>query len=77
MTMHGNAGGGFEFFAVNSRENSNIVIGAASRGDQTVVLVDHLNEVADNKRHSLNTFELFFGAEFLSILKRTYLLSLI
>ena len=65
--MHSNTGRGLEFFAVDCRENSDVVVGAASRGDQTVVLVDHLDEVADDKRHSLNTFELFFGAEFLSI----------
>lgn len=42
-----------------------------------MVLVDHFNEVPDNKRDSLNTFELFFGAEFLSGSDGSYLLSLI
>ena len=66
MPVHGDTGGRLEFFSINGGQDSHIVIGSTGGSDKAVVFVDHFNKVPNDKRDSLDTFKLFFGAELLS-----------
>lgn len=65
--MHGDTRGSLEFFPIDGGEDPDIIVGSTSGGDQPVILVNHLHEMPDYKRHRLNSFELFFGPQFFSL----------
>jgi hypothetical protein len=66
VSVHGDAGGDFKFFAIDGGQDSDIVVASSGGGDEAVVLIDHFYEVSDYQGHGLDAFEFFFGAQFLS-----------
>ena len=57
----------FEQLAVDCREDAHIVIGARRRGDDSVVVVDDLEELTDDKRHGLDALDLLLSAHELAL----------
>ena len=64
--MHGYAGGGLELLPVDCGEDADVIVGSSSRCNQTMTLIDHLDEVADGERDCLDSFEFFLGPDLLS-----------
>jgi hypothetical protein len=60
VPMHSDTRGDFQFFTINSGEDSDIVVGSTGGGDKSMVLVNHFNKMADYKRHSLDPLQLLF-----------------
>ena len=67
MSMHGDTGGCLKLFSVQSREDSDIVIGSACGSDKTMVLIDHFNKMSNDEWDGLDSFEFFFRSELLSL----------
>lgn len=57
MAVHGDTGGGLQLLTVDSREHAHVVVGATSGGDQSMVLIDHLDEMANDEWDGLDSFE--------------------
>jgi hypothetical protein len=77
VPVHGDACRGLQFFPVDCRQNSNIVVGSAGGGDESVVLIDHFDEVADHEWDCLDAFELLLRSQLLSAWGKKYRLSFI
>ena len=52
-----------EQFAVDSAEDSDVVVGSCGGSNDAVVLVDHLHELAYDERHRLDPLHLLHRAE--------------
>lgn len=67
VSVHGDTGWWLEFFPVKSGQNSNVVVCSACGSDQTVVFVDHFDEMSDDQRYGLDSLQFFLGSELLSL----------
>mmetsp|Transcript_19580 Transcript_19580/g.51517 ORF Transcript_19580/g.51517 Transcript_19580/m.51517 type:complete len:217 (-) Transcript_19580:35-685(-) len=58
---------GLEQLAVDGAEDAHVVVGAGRRADDAVVVVDDLEELADDERHGLDALDLLLGPHQLAL----------
>ena len=65
VLVKSHAGGWFEELPVQSGQNPHVVVGAGGGADNASVLVHGLQELADNERNRLDTFDLLLCVDVL------------
>ena len=63
MAVESNRSGGLQKLPINRAENPDIVIRTSSGSHNTIVLIDHLHELADDEGHGLNPLDLLLGSK--------------
>lgn len=67
MAVESDGCGRLEELAVNSTENPNVVVGSGGGSNDAVVLVNHLHELANDKRNRLDPFYFLLRAKKLAL----------
>ena len=63
MAVESNRSRGLQKLPINRAKNPDVVIRASSRSDDTIVLIDHLHELADDEGHGLNPLDFLLGSK--------------